>query len=107
MSISEHCPFDFIRLLRRPFEFVSLKIVHLLKHEILETCMFDLLAIICLLLTSDSAPIFTLICLREGFGNQAVFLGPVLGSRRVAGSAMNLPLIRCGGRTVVLRAAAH
>ena len=38
---------------------------------------------------------------------KAVFLGPVVGGGRVAGSTMHLPLIRCGGRTAVLRAAAH
>ena len=42
-----------------------------------------------------------------GKGVQAVFLGPVVGDGRVAGSTMCLPLISCGGRTVVLRAAAH
>ena len=39
---------------------------------------------------------------KAGKANQAVFLGPVVGGGRVAGSAMHLLLIRCGGRTVVL-----
>ena len=32
---------------------------------------------------------------RISCANQALFLGPVVGSGRVAGSAMHLPLIRC------------
>ena len=38
---------------------------------------------------------------RKSCANQTVFLDPVVGGGRVAGSAMNLPLISCGGRTVV------
>ena len=44
---------------------------------------------------------------RNSCANQAVFLGPIVGGGRVAGSTMDLPLIRCSGRTVVLRAAAQ
>ena len=44
---------------------------------------------------------------RKRCANQAVFLGPVVGGGRVAGSTMHLQAICCSGRTVVLSAAAH